>query len=127
MEKGEGSNSERRRQARRSGAMSYEGSVMDLSREGRKTHLLLNQTRVRPLNSIPGTYSTVFDNTSPPYNWLRLGWLAEERRMLATGRLYRYFYDPMGQMYNTRQEVEHMCAYIDKKMDKKNRVIIFID
>ncbi|CAN8236523.1 unnamed protein product [Cochlearia groenlandica] len=110
-----------KRQRRMSETISYEQSIENLSSEGKETLLLVNRKHRRPINTIPNTVSSVFDNTSLPYRWLRSGWIAEERRML-TNRLYRYFYDPKGQMYNTRQEVDHICEELDK-----SRALVIVD
>ncbi|KAJ0229516.1 Uncharacterized protein HA466_0315410 [Hirschfeldia incana] len=131
MAVGEGSSSSRgrpkRSHIRKTEVISYEKSVVQLSREGRQTHLVVERARKTPLNTRGRSYSTVFDNTSPQYNWLRNGWLVEERRIMLTGRLYRYYYDPIGQVYGTRYEVEQMCAYIDRDRNRKKREIIIID
>ncbi|KAF2599366.1 hypothetical protein F2Q68_00007310 [Brassica cretica] len=130
MAEGEGSSSRgrpKRAQIRKTEVISYEKSVTQLSREGRQTHLVVDRARKTPLNTHSRSYSTVFDNTSPQYNWLRDGWLVEERRIMLTGRLYRYYYDPLGQVYGTRYEVEQMCAYIDRNKNRKKREIIIID
>lgn len=94
MEVGERSNGGRwrqKRQRRASLGISYERSVENLSRGGRETLEMVNQNRPKPLNTIPGTSSVVFDNTSRQYDWLRSGWLVEERRMLSN-RLYRVIF-----------------------------------
>ncbi|AED91946.1 hypothetical protein AtNW77_Chr5g0097331 [Arabidopsis thaliana] len=101
----------RPRQKRSSDVISYESSVANLSREGKETLMIVS--RRRQLNKIPNTSSTVFDNTCPRYNWLRSGWIAEER-LKVYDRLYRYFYDPLGQMYHTRGEVDQIYADIEK-------------
>ncbi|KAJ4912015.1 Uncharacterized protein Rs2_06636 [Raphanus sativus] len=130
MEVGEGSSSRgrpKRPRIRKTEVISYEKSVVQLSREGRQTHLVVDRARKTPLNTRGRSYSTVFDNTSPQYNWLRDGWLVEERRIMLTGRLYRYYYDPLGQVYGTRHEVEQICAYIDRNKNRKKREVIIID
>ncbi|KAI9128378.1 hypothetical protein K1719_001371 [Acacia pycnantha] len=53
----------------------------------------------------PGTRITLHDSSSPGYGWLLAGWLCEER-VMESGRVYRYFYDPDGTLYNTQQEVK---------------------
>lgn len=89
---------QRKRQLRPSRApISYHQSINRLSVEGRRTHMIVNRTRKRLLNTIIGAYSTVFDNTSAPYRWLRSGWLVEERRMVRHGRIYRVM--PFGLMW----------------------------
>ncbi|KAK7271730.1 hypothetical protein RJT34_27868 [Clitoria ternatea] len=50
------------------------------------------------------TLCTIHDKTSPGYEWLLPGWVAEERHM-TSGRVYRYYYDPEGHLYKTRSEV----------------------
>ncbi|CAH8358566.1 unnamed protein product [Eruca vesicaria subsp. sativa] len=131
MEKGEGSSSPRgrpkRSHIRKTEVISYEKSVVQLSKEGRQTHLVVDRARKTPLNTHGRSYSTVFDNTSPQYNWLRSGWIVEERRIMLTGRLYRYYYDPIGQVYGTRYEVEQIWAYIDMNKNKKKHEVIIID
>lgn len=78
------------RQNKKSNKISYETSVSNLSRNGKITVSLVNQkSKQRPLNTIPGTSCAVFDNTWPAYNWLRSGWIVEERVMQGNGRLYR--------------------------------------
>ncbi|XP_028804081.1 uncharacterized protein LOC114759154 [Neltuma alba] len=52
----------------------------------------------------PNTKITLHDNTSPGYGWLLPGWLCEER-VMQSGRVYRYYYDPDGKLYGTQQEV----------------------
>ena len=92
MAEGEGSSSRgrpKRAQIRKTEVISYEKSVTQLSRGGRQTHLVVDRARKTPLNTHSRSYSTVFDKTSPQYNWLRDGWLVEERRIMLTGRLYR--------------------------------------
>ncbi|CAA7031467.1 unnamed protein product [Microthlaspi erraticum] len=115
----------RRRQLRASQEQiaGYQHSVNQLSPEGKRTHMIINSTRKRMLNTKIGTYCTVYDNTAAPYTWLRPGWLVEERCMIHSGRLYRYYYDPAGQMYNTRQEVDQIIA----DLEATNRVVIVID
>lgn len=41
--------------------------------------------------------------------------------------IVQYYYDPAGQMYNTRHEVDQICSDIEKSLDEKNRVVIVID
>nr|CAN62048.1 hypothetical protein VITISV_026045 [Vitis vinifera] len=60
------------------------------------------QQRSRTLN--PAIRYALHDNTSPAYRWLLPGWLAEERTV-ANGRVYRYYYDPSGRLYRTKNEV----------------------
>ncbi|TYH00358.1 hypothetical protein ES288_A10G269600v1 [Gossypium darwinii] len=57
---------------------------------------------------LPGGSVRYFDNSNPRYSWLLNGWLAEERRV-PSGRLYRYFYDPVGRQYRTKTKV--LCAW----------------
>lgn len=76
----------RPRQRRSSEVISYENSVANLSKEGKETLMIVS--RRRQLNKIPNTSCTVFDNTCPRYNWLRSGWIAEER-LKPHDRLYR--------------------------------------
>ncbi|KAK8488175.1 hypothetical protein V6N13_121960 [Hibiscus sabdariffa] len=45
-----------------------------------------------------------FDNTEPRYSWLLPGWVAEER-IVPSGRLYKYYYDPSAHLYRTKYEV----------------------
>ncbi|CAL5185562.1 unnamed protein product [Lathyrus oleraceus] len=47
---------------------------------------------------------TYHDKTSPGYEWLLTAWVAEERRM-KSGRVYKYFYDPEGNLYKSKSEV----------------------
>ncbi|KAJ1378734.1 Methyl-CpG DNA-binding [Sesbania bispinosa] len=47
---------------------------------------------------------TIHDNTSPGYGWLLPGWVGEERHM-ESGRVYRYYYDPDGNLYKSKAEV----------------------
>ncbi|KAL2950645.1 hypothetical protein AAZX31_19G001000 [Glycine max] len=47
---------------------------------------------------------TIHDNTSPGYQWLLPGWVAEERHMMS-GRVYRYYYDRQGRQYRSQSEV----------------------
>lgn len=94
---GEASNSDRQqhkrsRQKRSSESLSYEHSVENLSKEGKDTLRIVNQNlRRSPLNTIQYTSSVVFDNTSPAYDWLPSGWIAEER-VKSHGRLYRVWF-----------------------------------
>ncbi|CAO2817163.1 unnamed protein product [Amaranthus hypochondriacus] len=44
------------------------------------------------------------DLTSPKYTWLLPGWIAEER-ILSSGRVYKYYYDPAGRQYRFKYEV----------------------
>ncbi|TYH51553.1 hypothetical protein ES332_D10G284100v1 [Gossypium tomentosum] len=53
---------------------------------------------------LPGGTVRYFDNNEPRYGWLLNGWLAEERRV-PSGRLYRYYYDPVGRQYRTKTKV----------------------
>ncbi|VVA97312.1 unnamed protein product [Arabis nemorensis] len=131
MEGGEGSSNGRLRrsqkpkrqlQKRASRGITFERSVENLSRAGRETLALMNRTRQILLNSIPHNLCAVFDNSCLHYRWIRSGWLVEERQKLA-GRLYRYYYDPMGQMYRFRHEVET----IYRTIDENNRVVIILD
>ncbi|KEH25583.1 methyl-CpG-binding domain protein [Medicago truncatula] len=51
---------------------------------------------------------TFHDHTSPGYEWLLPAWVAEERRMkrhMKSDRVYKYFYDPEGKIYNSKSEV----------------------
>ncbi|KAI9156559.1 hypothetical protein LWI28_008627 [Acer negundo] len=78
--------------------------VMRMSRLGRST-LARVQRRSRSRRS--NRSESVFqDNMFPAYRWLLPGWIVEERRM-NTGRIYKYFYDPAGNMYYSRAEVLH--------------------
>lgn len=78
------------RQSKNSKRISYENSVENMSIEGKTTVTIVNRkSKQRPLNTIPGTSCAVFDNTWPSYNWLRSGWIVEERMMLSNERLYR--------------------------------------
>ncbi|GMI87132.1 hypothetical protein HRI_002382500 [Hibiscus trionum] len=52
----------------------------------------------------PGGSERHFDNTELRYSWLLPGWVAEER-IVPSGRLYRYYYDPIGRQYRTKYEV----------------------
>ncbi|GLT73660.1 hypothetical protein SLA2020_455020 [Shorea laevis] len=54
----------------------------------------------------PGCRRYILDNNSPGYGWLLLGWIAEER-VVGSGRLYKYYYDPSGSIYRTHYEVLH--------------------
>jgi len=45
----------------------------------------------RPRAGNEQTLCTIHDNTSPGYQWLLPGWVAEERHMLS-GRVYRVFF-----------------------------------
>ncbi|KAK7351776.1 hypothetical protein VNO77_11469 [Canavalia gladiata] len=47
---------------------------------------------------------TIHDHSSPGYGWLLPGWVAEERHMVS-GRIYRYYYDPEGYQYRSRNVV----------------------
>ncbi|GAB4827474.1 hypothetical protein Ancab_034357 [Ancistrocladus abbreviatus] len=51
-----------------------------------------------------GTKFSIHDYTSPGYEWLLPGWLAEER-IVTNGRLYRYYYDPAGLQYRAKYQV----------------------
>ncbi|CAL9008061.1 unnamed protein product [Prunus brigantina] len=57
----------------------------------------------------PDATSTFFDYTSGRYSWLLPGWVVEERRM-PNSRLYRYYYDSSGRLYNTKYEVVRVWA-----------------
>ncbi|KAF8049809.1 hypothetical protein N665_2115s0009 [Sinapis alba] len=131
MEIGEGSSSRVGRRERKiikkTEVISYEQSVVQLSKEGRKTYLIVERKRKRPLNTIDGAYSAVFDNTYPQYNWLYSGWLVEERRIMLSGRLYRYYYDPKGKVYKFRYQVEQVFANIGTEVAKKKPVVIILD
>ncbi|XP_065872090.1 uncharacterized protein [Euphorbia lathyris] len=48
----------------------------------------------------PGSRRILHDRTSTGYEWMASGWLCEER-IMAHRRVYRYYYDPAGQMYKT--------------------------
>ncbi|GLT93081.1 hypothetical protein SLE2022_108870 [Rubroshorea leprosula] len=52
----------------------------------------------------PGTVRYMRDNRCPGYGWLLPGWLAEER-VVASGRVYKHYYDPSGRLYRTQFEV----------------------
>ncbi|XP_050212129.1 uncharacterized protein LOC126662249 [Mercurialis annua] len=52
----------------------------------------------------PGSRHYVYDNTFLGYGWLLPGWIVEER-IMQHGRLYRYYYDPAGRLYRTKNEV----------------------
>ncbi|PQQ06657.1 hypothetical protein Pyn_29753 [Prunus yedoensis var. nudiflora] len=67
------------------------------------------QARARRRWRQPRATSTFFDYTSGRYSWLLPGWVVEERRM-PSSRLYRYYYDPSGRLYNTKYEVVHVWA-----------------
>ncbi|KAJ4719882.1 Methyl-CpG-binding domain protein [Melia azedarach] len=54
----------------------------------------------------PGVRTAIYDNSSYSYRWLLPGWVAEERHV-ASGRIYRYYYDPDGRLYRSRHEVFH--------------------
>ncbi|KAL4290132.1 hypothetical protein GQ457_14G023990 [Hibiscus cannabinus] len=51
-----------------------------------------------------GSSVEYFDNTDSYYSWLLAGWVAEER-IVPSGRLYRYYYDPSAHMYRTKYEI----------------------
>ncbi|KAL1188949.1 hypothetical protein V5N11_003757 [Cardamine amara subsp. amara] len=115
------------RQSKIAKMISYEDSVKNLSKRGKETLKIVNRkTNQRALNTIPGTCSAVFDNTWPSCKWLRPGWIVEERMMVPSERLYRYYYDPLGQLYSTRSAVEYIYARTAEKKEKK-RVVIIID
>ncbi|VVA97313.1 unnamed protein product [Arabis nemorensis] len=123
MEIGEGSKSGHRSQKRLSRGsvrISLMESVDNLSEEGIKTLRTVNRKRPKPLGEIPFTSSAIFDNTCPRYDWLCSGWIVEERSKLSD-RLYRYYYDPMGRVYDARYKVEDLCQDIEK-----NRVVIIL-
>ncbi|KAF3504968.1 hypothetical protein F2Q69_00044919 [Brassica cretica] len=96
MEMGAGSSSrarpKRKKGIKKTEVISYEQSVVQLSKEGRNTYMIVEKKRKRPMNTIHGAYSAVFDNTYPQYNWLYNGWLVEERRIMLSGRLYRVMF-----------------------------------
>ncbi|GMY08536.1 Methyl-CpG-binding domain protein [Fagus crenata] len=52
----------------------------------------------------PRSRCTFHDNSSRGFGWLLPGWVAEER-VMDSGRLYRYYYDPSGHLYRSRHEV----------------------
>ncbi|GAB2299857.1 hypothetical protein Dimus_033909 [Dionaea muscipula] len=54
-----------------------------------------------------GAKSYIYDNSAPEYSWLLPGWLAEER-IVSSGRLYKYYYDPSGGQYKAKYEVLDM-------------------
>ncbi|XP_010492163.1 PREDICTED: uncharacterized protein LOC104769607 [Camelina sativa] len=97
----------RPRQRRALKGIDYETSIANLSREGRETLMVVN--RKKRLNTIPGTHCSVFDHSCPRYRWLHPGWIVEER-IMPHQRLYRYYYDPLGQLYNSRGQVTQMLA-----------------
>ncbi|XP_010419992.1 PREDICTED: uncharacterized protein LOC104705644 [Camelina sativa] len=101
----------RSRQRRATKGIDYESSVANLSREGRETLTVVNHRK--RLNTIPGTSCSVFDHTCPRYRWLHPGWIVEER-IMSHDRLYRYYYDPLGQLYNSRGQVTQMLADTEK-------------
>lgn len=96
MEMGEGSSSRGGptgpKNIKKTEVISYEQSVVQLSKEARKTCSIVERKRKRSLNSLDGAYSAVFDNTYPQYKWLYKGWLVEERRIMLSGRLYRVMF-----------------------------------
>lgn len=52
---------------------------------------------------------TFHDHTSPGYEWLLPTWVAEERRLkrhMKSDRVYKYFYDPEGNLYKSVGEVK---------------------
>ncbi|EOA23022.1 hypothetical protein CARUB_v10003785mg [Capsella rubella] len=106
-----GKREKRPRQRKAPKGIDFESSVANLSREGRETLMVVN--RKKRLNTIPGNTCSVFDHTCPRYKWLHPGWICEER-VKPSHRLYRYFYDPLGQMYNTKGEVAQMYADTEK-------------
>ncbi|XP_021749524.1 uncharacterized protein LOC110715268 [Chenopodium quinoa] len=73
-------------------------TMSTLSRLGARGHERITGTDPN------GTVSFIHDMSSPSYRWLLPGWLAEER-ILANGRVYKYYYDPKGNQYNTKYEV----------------------
>ncbi|CAH8328066.1 unnamed protein product [Eruca vesicaria subsp. sativa] len=117
---GEGSNSRAwPKRIRKIEVISFEQSFVQLSSEGKKTYLVVEKVLKRPFNTFDGAYSVVFDNTCPRYKWVRNGWLVEERRIMLSGRLYRYYYDPKGKVYKTKYQVEQIFADIDKYLAKR--------
>ncbi|KAG8490326.1 hypothetical protein CXB51_016063 [Gossypium anomalum] len=50
-----------------------------------------------------------FDNIDAPYDWLLPGWIVEERFVpfgyRGHGRIYKYYYDPVGHSYCTKRQV----------------------
>ncbi|XP_018443306.2 uncharacterized protein LOC108815152 [Raphanus sativus] len=112
---------------RKTEVISYEQSVVQLSKEARKTCLIVERKRKRSLNTVDGAYSAVFDNTYPQYKWLYKGWLVEERRIMLSGRLYRYYYDPKGRVYKFRYEVEQVFEDMGEHLAEKKPVVIVLD
>ncbi|OWM91584.1 hypothetical protein CDL15_Pgr022333 [Punica granatum] len=74
---------------------------IDISPLSMETLLKIRKNRSRKRSSPSRSF---FDNTSPDYGWLLPGWLVEVRRV-QSGRFYKYYYDPSGRPYRTRQEV----------------------
>ncbi|CAN8256416.1 unnamed protein product [Cochlearia groenlandica] len=129
MEFGEGSDpaAERRRNDRQ--IRMWARSVTRLSSEGKKTVLVMNGTLKRPLVTRNGSYSLIFDNiSSPRFTWLRPGWIVEERRTIGFAcRIDQYYYDPMGNLYTNRCDVEDMNREMDRYMNNIDRVFIILD
>ncbi|XVE52668.1 hypothetical protein DITRI_Ditri02bG0141100 [Diplodiscus trichospermus] len=66
--------------------------------------IIKNRANKRTDRRKPGSTILYYDNTDNGYGWLLPGWIAEERYM-PSGRLYRYYYDPAGNLYRTQREV----------------------
>ncbi|KAK0584146.1 hypothetical protein LWI29_008314 [Acer saccharum] len=77
--------------------------ITRLSQASRST-LAIILSRRRATSSSIRSESIFLDNNYPNYNWLLPGWLVEERHM-DTGRIYKYFYDPVGSLYYSRAQV----------------------
>ncbi|OMO96848.1 hypothetical protein COLO4_15045 [Corchorus olitorius] len=70
----------------------------------RTLDIVMDRKAGRTERRTPGATVKFFDRGFSPYSWLLPAWIVEERRM-PTGRLYRYYYDPEGNMYRTKYEV----------------------
>ncbi|XP_061338304.1 uncharacterized protein LOC133285146 [Gastrolobium bilobum] len=93
MEPGEQSNGKGKRKS----------DTEDISELTRKT--IDKIKKVNPRDRLQhGTKCTFHDMTSIGYGWLLPGWVAEERHT-QRGRIYRYYYDPNGNFYETQRQV----------------------
>ncbi|KDP44957.1 hypothetical protein JCGZ_01457 [Jatropha curcas] len=81
----------------------YDGGIYDRNSPETMSTLSIIENSGRRRVKCPGSMRTIHDNTSPGYGWLLPGWLAEER-IMPSGRIYRFYYDPSGCFYYTLNE-----------------------
>ncbi|KAJ0044492.1 hypothetical protein Pint_06313 [Pistacia integerrima] len=61
-----------------------------------------------------GKMTSIFwDKSSPGFEWLLEGWIAEKRILFELKTHYWVYYDPLGRQYRSKQQVVRSCSEQD--------------